>query len=143
VALDQATKQLVASTIDSGDPVELVLGIQLANVRNKGVAFGLLAGGEALVLVFTLGALVLLLTYFLLNSERPELWLAVGLLTGGALGNLADRVRSGSVIDFLDLPVWPTFNLADVAIVLGVATLVLTLWQPAAEKQRGGPTPAE
>jgi signal peptidase II len=143
VALDQAAKQLVVSTIDSGDPVELALGIQIANVRNKGVAFGLLAGGEALVLVFTLGALALLLTYFLFNSERAELWLAVGLLTGGALGNLADRVRSGSVIDFLDLPLWPTFNLADVAIVLGVATLVLTLWQPAAEKHRGGATPAE
>jgi signal peptidase II len=138
VALDQAAKQLAVSRIDSGDPVGIAFGIQLANVRNKGVAFGLLAGGEALVLAFTLGALALLLTYFAYNPERPDLWLAVGLLTGGALGNLADRVRAGAVIDFVDLPLWPTFNLADVAIVVGVAALVLVLWQPAAEKDRGG-----
>jgi signal peptidase II len=137
VALDQAAKQLAVSNIDSGDPVEIALGIQFANVRNEGVAFGLLAGGEALVLACTLGALTLLLTYFVFNSERPDLWLAVGLLTGGALGNLADRVRAGAVIDFVDLPLWPTFNLADVAIVVGVAALVLVLWQPAAEKDPG------
>lgn len=138
MAIDQAAKQLVASRIETGDPVDIAFGVQLANVRNEGVAFGLLAGGEALVLVCTLGALALLLTYFVLNSQRHDLWLAVGLLTGGALGNLADRVRAGAVIDFVDIPLWPTFNLADVAIVAGVATLVLVLWQSAAEQQEGG-----
>jgi signal peptidase II len=138
VALDQAAKQLAVSRIETGDPVEIAFGVQLANVRNKGVAFGLLAGGEALVLTLTLGALALLLTYFAFNPQRPDLWLAVGLLTGGALGNLADRVRSGAVIDFVDLPLWPTFNLADVAIVVGVAALVLVLWQPAPGKDRDG-----
>jgi signal peptidase II len=90
-------------------------------------------------LSLTLGALALLLVYFVFNSERPDLWLAVGLLTGGALGNLADRVRSGAVIDFLDLPAWPAFNLADVAIVGGVAVLILIFWQqpqPEAERHR-------
>jgi signal peptidase II len=131
VAADQAAKQLVMSRIEPGDPVELVFGIQLSNVQNKGVAFGLLAGGEGLVLALTLTALAALVTYFAFNPTRPDLWLAVGLLSGGALGNLADRVRSGAVIDFIDIPLWPTFNLADVAIVAGVAALVLILSHPA------------
>jgi signal peptidase II len=127
VALDQCTKQLVAATIDRGDSIELPLGFAIDNVRNSGVAFGLLAGGEALVLAFTLGTLALVLAYFGLNPQRRGLWQSVGLLSGGALGNLADRVRSGTVIDFLDPPWWPAFNLADVAIVLGVAMLALIL----------------
>jgi signal peptidase II len=129
VALDQVAKQLAASHIERGDPIEIIFGIELSNVRNKGVAFGLLAGGEALVLSLTLGALALLLVYFAFNARRPDLWMAVGLVTGGALGNLADRVRSGAVTDFLDPPLWPAFNLADVAIVGGVALLILILWR--------------
>jgi signal peptidase II len=138
VAVDQATKQLVASQLERGESVELVFGLEISEVRNDGVAFGLLAGGEALVLLLTLGSLALLLAYFALDPERPDLWLAVGLLTGGALGNLADRVRSGSVIDFLDLPIWPAFNLADVAIVAGVTVLILVLWQAGPTKRPSG-----
>ena len=106
------------------------MGFELANVRNKGVAFGLLAGGEAPVLLITLGALALLLTYFAFHAHAPSLWLAVGLLCGGAVGNLVDRLRINAVIDFLDPPMWPAFNVADVAIVAGVALLVLTLTAP-------------
>jgi signal peptidase II len=91
------------------------------------VAFGLLAGGKLPVLLLTLAALGLLALYFGLHVHRPGLWIAVGLVSGGALGNLADRVRSGSVIDFLDPPLWPAFNVADIAIVAGVALLVLNL----------------
>jgi signal peptidase II len=127
VALDQSTKQLVAATVDRGDTVHLVLGFQIVNVRNTGVAFGLLAGGAGLVLAFTLGTLALVLIYFALHSDRSRLWVGVGLLSGGALGNLADRLRSGNVIDFLDPPLWPAFNCADVAIVLGVAMIAAIL----------------
>jgi signal peptidase II len=123
VALDQITKQLVASNIAPGDSVEIIFGIELSNVRNSGVAFGLLSGGAGLVVAFTLGTLALVVLYFLLHSERDGLWIAVGLLCGGALGNLADRLRDGSVIDFVNLPLWPAFNLADVAIVVGVGLL--------------------
>lgn len=128
LALDQVTKQIAVSNIERGNPVELVLGIELANVRNKGVAFGLLAGGEVPVLLLTLGALGLLLTYFAVHSDTPSLWIAVGLLCGGAFGNLIDRLRIDSVVDFLDPPLWPAFNLADIAIVAGVALLVTTLF---------------
>jgi signal peptidase II len=130
VALDQITKQLVVSNIDRGEPVEVIFGVELANVRNKGVAFGLLAGGKLPVLLFTLAALALLLGYFALHPSRPGLLMAVALISGGALGNLTDRVRIGAVIDFIDPPVWPAFNLADVAIVAGVALLILTLAAP-------------
>ena len=130
IALDQITKQLIVSNIDRGSPVDVIFGVELANVRNKGVAFGLLAGGKVPVLLFTVGALALLLGYFALHAARPGLWAAVGLVCGGALGNLTDRLRIGAVIDFIDPPVWPAFNLADVAIVAGVALLILALGFP-------------
>jgi signal peptidase II len=76
-------------------------------------------------------ALTLLLSWFARDPARPGLWPAVGLLAGGALGNLADRVRDGAVIDFLDPPNWPAFNLADVAITFGVALLLLAYWRTA------------
>jgi signal peptidase II len=130
LVLDQITKQIVIGIVDRGDPHEIIFGFDLANVRNKGVAFGLLAGGQIPVLLVTLAALALLLTYFALHSQAPSLWLAVGLLCGGAVGNLVDRLRIDAVIDFLDPPLWPAFNLADVAIVAGVALLVVTLAAP-------------
>jgi signal peptidase II len=130
VAFDQITKQIAVNGIKRGEPIDVIFGFELANVRNKGVAFGLLAGGKVPVLLLTLAAIGLLITYFGLHSSRPGLWAAVGLVSGGALGNLADRVRSGSVIDFLDPPLWPAFNVADIAIVAGVALLILALSIP-------------
>ena len=125
VAVDQLSKQVVASRVAPSEPVDVLFGIELANVRNRGVAFGLLGGGETPVLVITLGVLALLVAYFALNPQRPGLWVATGLIAGGALGNLADRLRMGAVIDFIDPPLWPAFNLADVAIVGGVVLLAL------------------
>jgi signal peptidase II len=131
VAADQITKQLVVDHVEPGRPVELILGFEISNVRNSGIAFGLLGGSsDALVLALTLGALALLLAYFAAHANRPELWLPVGLVVGGALGNLADRVRIGAAIDFLDPPLWPAFNLADVAIVAGVGLFVALLLGP-------------
>jgi signal peptidase II len=121
---DQATKQLAVSQFDDG-AVSVGLGIELVEVRNDGVAFGLFGGGEALVIVITMAALALVAAYFALDPSRPGLWAGIGLLSGGALGNLADRLREGSVIDFLDPPAWPAFNVADIAIVAGIATIVL------------------
>jgi signal peptidase II len=130
LALDQITKLIVVGAVERGDPHEIIFGLEIANVRNKGVAFGLLAGGEVPVLLITIGALALLLTYFAVHTDAPSLWIAVGLLLGGAVGNLLDRLRIDAVIDFLDPPLWPAFNLADVAIVAGVALLVVSLTAP-------------
>jgi signal peptidase II len=128
VALDQITKQLVVANVERGHPHEIAFGFEISNVRNSGIAFGLLEGAsDAVVLVLTLGALGLLIAYFAAHARRPELWLPIGLVAGGALGNLADRVRIGAAIDFIDPPLWPAFNLADIAIVAGVLMFVALL----------------
>jgi signal peptidase II len=130
VAADQAVKALVRTTIERGDEVELVLGVQLVNVRNRGIAFGMLADGGALLVVFAVAALAALLVFFARHRDRPLVWLPTGLLIGGALGNLIDRATQGAVTDFVDLPLWPAFNLADVAITFGVLTLLYVLEGP-------------
>ena len=125
VALDQATKQLANSNVARGESVKVFPGLQISNTRNTGVAFGVFEGGGLIVGVLIGVALVLLIGYFLRHSEVPLLWLPVGMLLGGALGNLADRARDGAVIDFIDPVAWPAFNLADSFIVVGV---FLLLW---------------
>jgi signal peptidase II len=125
VALDQVTKQLADSGIARGDEVNVFFGLDLTNTRNTGVAFGALEGGGLVVAILIGLSLTLLVGYFLAHRHMPLLWLPVGLLLGGALGNLADRAREGAVIDFIDPVAWPAFNLADACIVVGV---FLLLW---------------
>ena len=126
VAIDQGSKALIRSYVGRGDSVEVLPFLNLANSRNRGVAFGL-AGDVSPLLIGAALALLLGLLVFLASRARADaaVWLPAGLLIGGALGNLADRVRDGAVTDFIDLPLWATFNLADIAIVAGVALLVL------------------
>ena len=130
VAADQAVKALVRSSIDRTGGVDLVLGIKIVNVRNRGIAFGMLSGGGALLVIFAVAALAALLVFFIRHRHRPLVWLPTGLLIGGAAGNLIDRTREGAVTDFLDFPAWPAFNLADVAITFGVLTLLYVLEGP-------------
>jgi signal peptidase II len=124
VAVDQATKQIVDRSIVRGDAVSIFPGLEIVNARNTGVAFGALQGGGALLVVLIGLSLGLLLGYFALHRDQAWLWLPVGLLLGGALGNLADRAREGAVIDFIDPVAWPAFNLADACIVVGVFVLL-------------------
>jgi signal peptidase II len=132
VLVDQAVKAIVVSSIAEHRSESLVLGFQLTNVANTGLAFGI-GHGRGFVLAVTLAALGMVLVWFALDPARPGLWLAVGLLTGGALGNLADRVRADAVTDFIDPPLWPAFNLADVAITCGVVIVVLAAFGPSPE----------
>ena len=127
LAIDQLTKHAVATAIAAGEEHRFLPGVQLVHVRNTGVAFGFFSGGGTLVLVFTLAALATLLAYFARHPNRPGLWLATGLLLGGAIGNLIDRLASGAVIDFIKLPLWPAFNVADVAITVGILALLYAL----------------
>ena len=124
VALDQATKQLAVSHIERGEHMSVFPGLELTNARNTGVAFGALEGGGLIVAILIGLSLALLVGYFIVHLDMPWLWLPVGLLLGGALGNLADRARQGAVIDFIDPVAWPAFNLADACIVIGVLALL-------------------
>jgi signal peptidase II len=127
VAIDQATKQAAVSSLGRGEKVNVFFALDLTNTRNKGVAFGAFEGGGLVVAVLIGLALALVIGYFALHASRPWLWLPVGLLVGGALGNLADRAREGAVIDFIDPIAWPAFNLADASIVIGVVALLYLL----------------
>jgi signal peptidase II len=125
--LDQVTKHTLAAGIAPGEQRKFLPGVTFVHVRNTGVAFSLFAGGGTLVLVFTLIALAVLIGFLALRPGRRWLWLPTGLLIGGALGNLIDRVASGAVTDFIKLPLWPAFNAADMAITFGVVALLLML----------------
>jgi len=120
VALDQMTKAWALHAVDPGERINVFFGVDLVRVRNTGVAFGALAGHGPLVLAAVLIALGTLFLYFARNVTRPWLWLPVGMVFGGALGNLADRARIHGVTDFIDPVLWPAFNLADAAIVIGI-----------------------
>ena len=124
LALDQGSKALVTSSLRRGESVNVFFGLDLTNTRNTGVAFGALEGSGTIVGVLIGLALILLIGYFARNAARRWLWLPVGMLLGGALGNLVDRAREGAVVDFIDPVAWPAFNLADSAIVAGVFGLL-------------------
>jgi signal peptidase II len=130
VAADQALKQWVVSSIARGEERDVFFGVELTHVRNEGVAFGALGDGGALVVVLTAAALAGLTLYFAFNAHRPWLWLPAGAIVGGALGNLADRAREGAVIDYVDPVLWPAFNLADAAIVIGILALLYVVEGP-------------
>ena len=128
VALDQLTKHTIGTSIEPGEVRTLIPGvIHFVYVRNTGVAFGVLSGGGALVYVLTAAALLALVAHLVARPERRLLWLPTGMLLGGAFGNLIDRTTRGSVIDFIKLPHWPAFNVADMSITFGVIILVLVI----------------
>jgi signal peptidase II len=130
VVVDRITKHLIVSGIAVGDEQKFLPGVTLVHVRNSGVAFGFFSGGGALVLALTLVALGALLVYFVLRPNRRGLWVPTGLLVGGALGNLIDRLLNGPVTDFIKLPLWPAFNVSDMAITFGVLALLYVLEGP-------------
>jgi signal peptidase II len=138
VVLDQITKLIALDRLTLGVPVIVVDGfLALTLVRNTGLAFGLLAGippgWRWVVGLLSLVALVVLLRVALriLPSGGWREQSAIGLIFGGAVGNLIDRTRFGAVVDFVDVYVrdwhWPAFNVADSAITVGVAALAIVV----------------
>ena len=129
IAVDQLTKKLARDAIRPGEEDPIFPALKLVNVRNEGVAFGFDAGGKTLVIALIAFALLGLVLYFARHSAKPLIWLPTGLLIGGALGNIIDRVRYGYVADFLDLHIgefrpFLIFNVADAAITIGVLLLL-------------------
>jgi len=137
-AADQVAKGVVEERLTVGEKVHVLGPLDLTLSHNTGVAFGL-AGGAGLGLVaVTLVALGGVVFVFARNPTRPGMWVATGLLAGGALGNLADRIRLDGVTDFIALPHWPPFNLADTAITVGVVLLVLVYLREGAREAAHG-----
>lgn len=131
LVLDQVSKHTLGTWIRPGQVRHVLPGLTLVYERNTGVAFSFLAGSGALVYLVT-GAVVLALVGNLyLQPQRRLLWLPTGMLAGGAVGNVIDRLARGSVIDFIKLPHWPAFNLADTSITFGAIILALVIeWGP-------------
>jgi len=127
VVFDQLAKTEVTDQIERGSKVDVIGPIEFTLTHNDGVAFGLAGGGGVLVIAVSLVALVALGVFVALVPGRNIAWLAGGLILGGAAGNLIDRIRLGYVTDFILLPHWPAFNLADCAITVGVLLLAWIL----------------
>ncbi|GAB6181088.1 signal peptidase II [Desulfotomaculum defluvii] len=127
IAIDQFTKYIVMKNMLLGESIPLLTGIfHLTYIQNPGAAFGLLAGRTWFfvgVTLLVLGAMAF--SYRWIQQSGALYQWALGLVAGGAIGNLIDRVRYTKVIDFLDFRVWPVFNLADTAICIGVGLILL------------------
>jgi signal peptidase II len=134
-ALDQLSKAAVLAYFAGralGDHEVVTSFFNLTLTYNRGISFGLFnegAGLNALVFSLAAAAIVALLVFWLSRVESPFLAVAIGLIIGGAIGNVTDRIRLGAVVDFLDFHVgslhWPAFNVADSAICIGVAAMLL------------------
>lgn len=126
LALDQASKELVRTFIDRGEAWPDGWPVRLHYVTNTGAAFGILKDQTGFLIVTTLIGLVAIYLYYRYPPfEHLSAPVAIGMMLGGAVGNLLDRLRLGRVTDFIDFPVWPSFNVADSCIVIGIAILLL------------------
>lgn len=134
---DQVVKHIVENDIVLGGEVNVLGPLKLTLSHNDGVAFGLAGGGGVVLVAITMIALAVVVYLFSREPARPWMWVATGLLAGGAFGNLIDRIRIGSVTDFIKLPHWPPFNLADCGITVGVLLLVLIYLREAEPAERG------
>jgi signal peptidase II len=137
IAVDQAAKAAIEAHLVVGEHVDVLGPLGLTLSHNAGVAFGLAGGAGAPLILITLAALGVVVYLFARNPARPWMWVATGLLAGGAVGNLVDRVRADAVTDFVDLPSWPPFNLADVAITAGVLLLVFVYLRDSEREPEG------
>lgn len=125
---DQLTKAIVTNRLELNEEVHVVGPFSIHHVTNSGIAFGLFASATPIVILLTALAVTWMLYFFARSGARhPVLPVALGLVIGGSVSNLIDRVRLGHVTDFIDLKYWPAFNLADTFIVVGVAALLLAL----------------
>jgi signal peptidase II len=140
IAADQLTKHIVSSRLRLDDGVHVLGPLWIHHVQNSGIAFGLFASATSVVIVLTGVAVAWMLAFFARAGARhPVLPVALGLVIGGSVSNLVDRVRLGHVTDFLDLRFWPAFNLADTFIVVGVGILLAALVLADREPRRPRP----
>ncbi|MFH1221193.1 MAG: signal peptidase II [Candidatus Eisenbacteria bacterium] len=137
VLADQITKLAIVSTFARGEQTD-ILGafFRLGHARNSGAVFGIMRGLGRYFTVFSIvAAAVIIVVIFLARQAQRRVRVGLGLVLGGALGNLIDRLHYGAVIDFIDIGAndavrWPSFNIADLAITVGVALLVVSSFKP-------------
>ncbi len=141
VVLDQAAKALIEANLAPGEVVDAIGPLDLTLSHNSGVAFGLASGGGTRLVIVTLLALAVVGYLFSRDPTRPGMWIATGLLAGGAIGNLADRIRADAVTDYIEIGNWPAFNLADVAVTVGVLLLALSYMREPSRPQGEGRDP--
>jgi signal peptidase II len=125
LAADQVAKAVVEANLVPGEQIEVLGPLELTLAHNRGVAFGLAGGAGIGLVAITLAALGLIVYLFARDPGRRGMWLASGLVLGGALGNLVDRILAGEVTDYIAVGSWPPFNIADIAITCGVVLLAL------------------
>ena len=129
--IDQLVKHLVVSTMHLGQSLPVIKGIfHITYVLNPGAAFGMLEHQRWFFILVALAAVLLGAAFYKKRQQESFLMRSgAGLLLGGAVGNLADRIQSGLVVDFLDFRIWPVFNIADIAICAGAGILIFDIWQ--------------
>lgn len=128
VALDRVSKDAIGERLMYGSDRRLFGPLSLTHTTNSGIAFGLFPGRASLVALFGLVAVAAMIVSFArLGADDGRLAVPIGLLLGGTIGNLLDRLRFGRVTDFVELRFWPAFNLADVFVVGGTALLLVLL----------------
>jgi signal peptidase II len=129
VALDQLVKVVVRASITPGQVIEVLPGIDLVHTINTGIAFSLFSGRTGLIAVLTLIAIAVIAVVLVAYAGEHRLVpIGGGLLLGGSIGNLIDRISRDGVTDFIAIGPWPPFNVADIAVVSGAALLVLALF---------------
>ena len=129
VALDQFTKATVMRTMVPGQSIPLIQDVfHLTYVLNPGAAFGILSN-QRMFLLITGAALILATAYFYPLLKKSDGWLRLGAtaILSGAVANLIDRAQTGYVVDFFDFRIWPVFNIADIAIVLGMGFMIYAI----------------
>ncbi len=133
--VDQLSKYLVHLKLVPGESIPIIKGVfHISLIHNTGCAFGMFQHQAAILMILSILTIAMILIFYRQAAGLEcILQVGVGLLLGGASGNLVDRLRSGYVIDFLDFKVWPVFNLADSAVTIGV---VLILWKLCHKKDR-------
>ena len=130
VLLDQWFKILIENSFKYGQSLPVVNNVfHLTYVKNTGAAFGILKDSTTFFIVVSILIIIgFIIFLYYINNKNRWLFIASGLIIGGAIGNLIDRIRLGYVIDYLDFRIWPVFNLADSVVVIGTGILVIFIW---------------
>ncbi len=130
---DRFLKLFINAQIPENYSIKIFSYLYITNIRNKGIFFGLLNknGYESILILFSIIAILLIVFFIhkIPNVLPKNSYISLGLIAGGIMGNLFDRIRYHAVIDYINFRIWPVFNLADSCIVIGVCLYILQAWR--------------